>query len=111
MDEIFKDVFSIQTRVTEIQDAFIFETILPFCEGITERRILKKDLETALMKQKPMTPNLMQDVTGIYASCPRCGNRVKAIFGNPYPGHIKIEATFPNYCSNCGQSLEWRKEA
>lgn len=106
MDEIFNETYRIQTKVTEQFDYFVFRTIQPFCENVIERRISKTELKEALTKQRPMTPTLLQDVTGIYASCPRCGNKVKAILAD------RMEVTsFPNYCSNCGQSLKWSNEA
>ena len=42
----------IVTEVKERQDGFIFSTIYPFCESVTEMRISKKDLTDALMLWK-----------------------------------------------------------
>ena len=41
-------VETIATKVTEDTEKFIFETITPYCEEITQREISKKDLERAL---------------------------------------------------------------
>ena len=40
--------YDIVTKVTEDTEKFIFETINPYCEEITQRKIFKKDLERAL---------------------------------------------------------------
>ena len=42
----------ITMEAMETEDLFIFRTIQPFCERITERKISKKELEDALQRQR-----------------------------------------------------------
>lgn len=53
----------IKTRVIEQEDEFIFETILPFCENVTQRTISKEVLKKALEKyfSNDMTANEYQE--------------------------------------------------
>ena len=48
--EMSEYVNRIATKVCEKEEAFIFATILPWCEEVTQRRVSKKVLEEALIQ-------------------------------------------------------------
>lgn len=88
MDEL---VYKIITSVVEDYDNFIFETIKPFCENVTQMKIEKRDLENALLKSKP------RKITVVYGKdiCPSC--------------HLDITNSVQGikecYCKKCGQHI------
>ena len=58
----------------------------------------------ALLKEKePEPPALMQDAEGIWATCPTCGNKLRAIFA------MEMNTYFPKFCSECGQEVKWNE--
>ena len=73
------DVNKIVMKAVEEMDEFIFRTIQPFCEQITERHISKKDLADALMKATPkhVLTELDKDNFPDYFKCPDCGQALK----------------------------------
>ena len=75
------------TQVMEDTEMFLFKTIQPFCETITERRIEKKELVEALTKHIPKARVYDH---GIWL-CPSCSSRVHSD---------------QKYCDFCGQHME-----
>lgn len=84
------------TRAVEDTENFIFQTIAPYCERITETIISKAELTDALMKQKAREP-----IVGQWRSiCPVCG---ATLFAGNYNGK-----EFENhYCARCGQKIDF----
>lgn len=83
----------------ESEDDFIFETVRPFCEGITQAIIKKQDLIEAMelwRKNKPEKAAESEiEVNGHYAYeylCMRCGHV------------LRKEQRF---CDECGGKVEW----
>lgn len=91
----------ITTTYTEEKDRFIFETIRPYCEEVSQTIIEKQDLVEALSKQKPMSPiKETTDIIGrpinhIAYACPRCGVSINSLLETPYC-----------YCRKCGQFID-----
>ena len=84
------------TRAIEETDEFIFRTISPFCERITEMRISKAELTAALMKQKARKPIREQ----WRSACPVCR---ATLFAGEFDGK-----EFENhYCPRCGQKIDF----
>jgi len=54
-----------------------------------------------LKEQEAKAPSIMQDVEGIWATCPTCGNKLRAILA------MKMDTYFPKYCQECGQAVKW----
>lgn len=84
----------------ESEDDFIFETVRPFCEGMTQMVIHKKDLIEAMRlwtNSKPQKPSESEiTVNGHYAYeylCRRCGHT------------LRKEQRF---CDECGGKVEWQ---
>jgi len=80
------------TKAYETQDAFIFETIRPFCEDKTHMTITKDELIralTLLREQEPVEPD--QILTN-----PVCG-----VCDEP------LDVT-DNYCRHCGRKVKWK---
>ena len=48
MDEVDRLIKQVVIKVTETTNDFAFETILPWCETVTQDKLSKKDLEEAL---------------------------------------------------------------
>ena len=76
------------TEAEETIDAFIFKTILPFCQEAVQRAISKKDLEQALIHYFPK--ERIKTKSGLF-TCPTCYTYITS----------KQLA-----CDNCGQRLE-----
>lgn len=49
MEEVNGMIQKIITEVQETEDEFIFTTIQPYCENVFQRKISKKELESALL--------------------------------------------------------------
>ena len=100
----FKSKF--QTKVMEDTEMFLFRTVQPFCETITERRIEKKDLEQALVKHFPrdvmFCDNSMTKLP--VSSCPSCFEHINMY---AYGESNKIQ----QYCPYCGQHINWKEGA
>lgn len=82
----------LKMRVTETQDAFITEKVLPYCEQETGAEIKKSDLKDMLMKNTPAM------VLG-YGECSRCGLDLTE---GSYGYGFGLE-----YCPRCGQKAKW----
>ena len=54
-----------------------------------------------LKTMKAKRPNVMQCSDGIFATCPKCGEKVKELVA------MQMNSHFPKYCSECGQRLKW----
>lgn len=77
----------ITTETEETIDAFIFKTILPFCQEAVQRAISKKDLEQALIHYFPKKrktangfytcPTCYTYITSNQAACDYCGQRLE----------------------------------
>ena len=98
MNEDFDIVGRFAMQCIEQEDQFIFEQIKPYCEKITQMTIEKRELETSLMKSKPQMVIVAPDDDNFpdHFECPRCSIRMNLF-------------SHPNYCSNCGQALEWKE--
>ena len=93
-------ISKISLRFSEEADRFIFERLQPYCERITSMEITKEHLANALCKSKPMPVHVEFDKDNFPSQyfCPRCGKK----FG--------FCPDLMNYCSDCGQALEWGDE-
>lgn len=60
-----------------------------------------KEVVELLKEQDAKRPNMMQDVEGIWSTCPTCGHKLRAILA------MKMNTYFPKYCSECGQAVKW----
>lgn len=90
--EISEIAATMKTRAVEESENFIFQTIAPYCERITETKISKAELADALMKQKARKP-----LGNSYPQkCPVCG-----------AGIYRGEFVKPNYCGMCGQKIDF----
>lgn len=90
--EISEIAATMTTRAVEESENFIFQTIAPYCERITETKISKAELADALMKQKARKPIREQ----WRSVCPTCG-----------AGIYRGEFAKPNYCGMCGQKIDF----
>ena len=106
------------TRAVESAEDFIFQTIAPFCERITEQRISKAELTAALMKQRARP--LLADEISTVNRCPGCrvvintryfGGRQRLISKANGVRYVDIGGcTYDaNYCPVCGQKLDFNK--
>lgn len=107
------------TRAIESTEEYIFQTISPYCERITETKISKAELTDALMKQKARP--LIDDEISSVNRCPGCrvvintryfGGRQKLISKKNGVRYVDIGGcTYDaNYCPVCGQKITWRDE-
>lgn len=86
------------TKAYETQDAFIFETIRPFCEDKTHMTITKDELIralTMLREQEPVKPITQDAWPNPVKVCGSCGR------------YITYTAGRPRYCQNCGSEMKW----
>lgn len=81
----------IALEVEETTEEFIFKTIWPFCQEVTQRVVSKKDLEQALIHYFPKRRIVKNGERVKYYECPTCG------------GDIRKDQQF---CDECGQRLE-----
>lgn len=91
----------ITTRAVETAEEFIFQTIAPFCDQITEQRISKAELTAALMKQRAQKPVYDAPIfEAVRKCCPTCGRPVDAgkYNGKEFENH---------YCAHCGQKIDF----
>ena len=85
------------TKAYETQDAFIFETIRPFCEDKTHMTITKDKLIralTLLREQEPVEPIKKPGIVEPY-KCGACG----AVLG--------WESEKQKFCPKCGREVKW----
>lgn len=84
------------TQFNEEQDAFIFETIRPFCEKVVQTKVEKRVLEHALLNSLPKHISVVQG----HDICPTC--------------HLDITDSVKGmpecYCKRCGQHILRRWE-
>ena len=64
---------------------------------------LMGDALELLKAQEPKNLNLAQDVSGIYAVCPRCGEKIHTLLAEK----MKLEFPMPKFCKYCGQEVKW----
>lgn len=94
--EISEIAATMTTRAVEETDNFVFRTIAPYCERITETKISKAELTDALMKQKARKP-IREPWRSV---CPVCRG---TLFAGNYDGK-----SFENhYCPRCGQKIDF----
>lgn len=62
---------------------------------------LAADALELLKAQEPKHPNLVQDVSGIYIACPRCGKKIQAWLAKEI-----LELSMPKFCKHCGQAVK-----
>ena len=93
-DEPNNFVTTIQVEAAEEYVRFIFTTIQPFCEHVTQREVKKKDLEQALIHYFPKHRTVRETENGIrFYDCPTCGGAIKSN---------------QKFCDECGQNLQAR---
>ena len=98
------EIFQVVTKAFETQDAFIFETIRPFCEDKTHMTITKDELIralTLLREQEPVKPFARYDALRREFDCGACGFLVG--FENAFDEH-RYRA---KYCPECGRKVVW----
>ncbi len=83
-----KTLYEFKFGVEESFDKFVFETISPFCDRITQTKIEKEFLEKALINYNGVKTN--SEII-----CPRC----KQLLYIPLE---KIKGRKEVYCWNCG---------
>lgn len=116
--EITDFTAKITTRALESAEDFIFQTIAPFCDRITEQRISKAELTAALMKQRARP--LIDDPISTVNRCPGCrvvintryfGGRQRLISKANGVQYVDIggQTYDANYCPVCGQKLDFNK--
>lgn len=93
--DITNIVESITTKVTEDYDNFVFETIRPYCEEVTQQVIDKKTLSQALIK------HFGQDVRKM-GKCPNCNG-----YWHLYPQYVR--GLDEIYCYRCGMKIILRR--
>lgn len=57
-----------------------------------------------LKEQEPAAPGILQDIEGIWSTCPRCKSKLWLFFGMTMeinPDHM------PKYCQQCGKPIKW----
>lgn len=57
-----------------------------------------------LKEQEPAAPGILQDLEGIWSTCPRCKSKLWLFFGMTMeinPDHM------PKYCPQCGKPIKW----
>lgn len=59
------------------------------------------DAIAMLKEQEAKIPLIMQDIEGIWSTCPTCGNKLRAILA------MEMNTYFPKYCQECGQAVKW----
>lgn len=91
-DSLTSYTYKMVQQVQEEADRFIFETIQPFCEEVTQMKIEKRDLEQALLKTKARKIAVISGRD----CCPVCMNPLEVI---AYCGRREC------YCIDCGQKL------
>lgn len=59
------------------------------------------DALAMLKEQEPKPPNLAQDADGIWATCGKCGHKLRAFLA------MEMDTYIPKYCANCGKEVKW----
>ena len=95
----------VQMSVDETQEEFIFNTVFPFCNAVTQKIIKKSDLEEALRLWSKAQSG--ESVTEFADRCKECGARYgKLLEQVPKIGHWTKHTTLNNSyyydCSLCG---------
>ena len=65
---------------------------------------LAEDYAELLKEQEPAAPGILQDLEGIWSTCPRCKSKLWLLFGMTMeinPDHM------PKYCPQCGKPIKW----
>ena len=65
------------------------------------------DALALLKEQEPAAPGILQDLEGIWSTCPRCKSKLWLFFGMTMeinPDHM------PKYCPQCGKALLWTEQ-
>ena len=97
MDDIHNLVYKVTKQVQESEEEFIITTITPMVENITEQKINKKELTTALLNYyNPSYPTFNEDIR-----CNRCDNRL-----DYRPD--KLRGLNEVYCYKCGRRIRLR---
>lgn len=97
--DITNIVESITTKVTEDYNNFVFETIRPYCEEVTQQIVDKKTLSQALTKHFGMDARYNYNKL----KCPNC-NIVQPIHYQHYRGLCET------YCYICGMKIVLRRK-
>ena len=54
IDNVYSYLDELKMKVVETEEEFIFETIIPFCESITQMKLSKQDITDALLKYQKL---------------------------------------------------------
>ena len=76
------------------------EAVVPLTIDDAVSEIMDKHYKR-MKEQEAKIPSIMQDVEGIWATCPTCGNKLRAILA------MEMDTYFPKYCQECGQAVKW----
>lgn len=122
MEQYGSDVFDYAAKVTmtarETAEAFIFETVYPFCVETTKTTVKKSELAEALIKANARP--VVDDEKSTVNRCPGCrvvllsryfGARGRIITKTKGESFVDLGGyTYhANYCPECGQKLEFGK--
>lgn len=88
-------IIQFTTKAFETQDAFIFETIRPFCEETIHMTITKDELIRALTLLREQEPVKPYDNPLGYYRCGNCGT------------HVHKYGEQDKYCPRCGKKVKW----
>ena len=97
MTDIHNLVYEVTKQVEQTEEEFIIKTITPFVENITEQRIDKKELTTALLNY--YNPSFPEFGGGL--KCNRCYTILNY-------GPEKIKGRDEIYCFACGRRMKLR---
>lgn len=98
-DEIATIVNKLIIEVRETEEEFVWTQVEPWLSRTMERHISKRELVKALQKQIPKKPTEKYNHGNFVIDwlCPSCGR----FHRNDYP----LE-----YCSHCGQAIDWGED-
>ena len=83
------------TKAIEEEDRFIFETIRPFCENVTQKVIPKKDLEQAIVRYYNRGNWIHEPIEGMVG----LGAEVRCSICR------KVQKLVTNFCPECGADM------
>lgn len=97
MDKTINEiVYEVSRQVTESNDEFIIETIMPYCREVTETRISKEKLKEALVRYYNRHAKWVMNPLTHVSHCSNC----KAI----------KDSVYDSFCPNCGCAMDIKGE-
>lgn len=97
MSDTYNLIYEVTKQIKETEEEFIIKTITPLVETVTEQKVNKKELTTALLNYyNPSFPTFNEGIR-----CNRCNNRLDY---NP----AKLRGRNEVYCYNCGRRIKLR---